>query len=172
MKRFDPVTTLLAGAFVAAACTSPVLMDVPKKLSPAADELPTLVTHAKGVQIYECRAKAGSGEIDWVFVAPEADLYDARGQAIGRHGAGPTWEVAGSTVKATVKERVEAPVAGAIPWLLLAATAQTEGRLGKVTSIQRVNTAGGVAPVAGCDRTHLGAPARVAYTADYVFFAR
>ena len=37
------------------------------------------------------------------------------------------------------------------------------------TSIQRVNTAGGVAPTADCSRDYAGTTARVSYTADYFF---
>jgi hypothetical protein len=40
----------------------------------------------------------------------------------------------------------------------------------KVTSIQRVNTAGGVAPGSGCSQAAAGTPTRVPYTADYYFF--
>lgn len=71
----------------------------------------------------------------------------------------------------TVKERTDAPVSGAIPWLLLATkSVGGEGSFSKVTSIQRVDTAGGVAPKTGCSRPTLGTSARIAYTADYYFF--
>ena len=173
MNKVKVISTLVA-ALLAGACTLPVTMTVPKNLQPEADEKPAMLVYAKGVQIYECRVKAGSGEVDWVFVAPEAELIDVRGKTIGRHGAGPFWEhTDGSAVKATVKERAEAPVAGAIPWLLLTAKPYgPDGKLARVSSIQRLNTAGGVAPRNGCDRTKVGTPVRVAYTADYMFFAR
>ena len=106
-------------------------------------------------------------------MAPEADLFDARGNRIGRHYAGPHWEAAdGSKISGTVKERADAPVADAIPWLLLiASSVGPEGSFSKVTSIQRVNTVGGVAPRGGCSQSTAGAPARISYTADYYFFA-
>ena len=70
-----------------------------------------------------------------------------------------------------LKERADAPVANAIPWLLLAAkSVGPEGSFSKVTSIQRVNTVGGVAPQAGCSQATAGAAARINYTADYYFF--
>jgi hypothetical protein len=105
-------------------------------------------------------------------VAPEADLFDARGHRTGRHYAGPHWESTdGSKILGTVKERADAPVADAIPWLLLAAkSVGPEGSFSKITSIQRVNTVGGVAPRAGCSQATAGAPARINYTADYYFF--
>jgi hypothetical protein len=39
-----------------------------------------------------------------------------------------------------------------------------------VSSIQRVNTAGGAPPRGACDDTHVGDEARVAFTADYYFY--
>jgi hypothetical protein len=118
---------------------------------------------AKGVQIYECRGEK------WAFVAPDADLFDASGKPIGRHYAGPHWEAAdGSKVVASVKSRADAPAANAIPWLLLSAkSVGGEGAFSKVSSIQRVATAGGLAPQGACVS---GAQARVNYTADYYFF--
>jgi len=90
----------------------------------------------------------------------------------GRHYAGPHWESTdASKILGTVKERADAPVAGAIPWLLLTAkSVGPEGSFSKVTSIQRVNTVGGVAPQAGCSQATAGAAARINYTADYYFF--
>src|SRR5437899_10113760 len=85
---------------------------------------------------------------------------------------GPHWESTdGSKVLGTVKERADAPVADAIPWLLLAAkSVGSAGAFSKVTSIQRVNTAGGAAPRVGCSQAAAGALARIDYTADYYFF--
>jgi Protein of unknown function (DUF3455) len=145
-----------------AGCASTV--PVPANLKPLAQEKLALVVPAKGVQIYECR------EAKWAFVAPEAELFDRAGKKIGRHYAGPHWEAAdGSRIVGAVKERADAPVTGAIPWLLLSAKpAGKEGAFSKVTSIQRVATVGGVAPAGTC--APAGARARVGYTADYYFF--
>ena len=61
--------------------------------------------------------------------------------------------------------------AATIPWLLLSARSTgPEGSFSKISSIQRVNTAGGVAPAGGCTRATAGKPVRVDYTADYYFF--
>ncbi|MEO8135568.1 MAG: DUF3455 domain-containing protein [Betaproteobacteria bacterium] len=49
-------------------------------------------------------------------------------------------------------------------------TTNSKGVVTKVTSIQRVNTAGGVALAAGCASGTAGATARIAYTADYNLF--
>ena len=157
MKRTSMVVAVLS-----AGCANTV--PVPEQLKPAANETLTFVVPAKGVQIYECRDEK------WAFVAPEAELFDRAGKTIGRHYAGPHWEAAdGSRIVGAVKERADAPVAGAIPWLLLSTkSAGQKGAFSKVTSVQRVATTGGVAPAGNC--TQPGSQARVAYTADYYFF--
>jgi hypothetical protein len=144
--------------------------DVPDKLKPRANESLAMIAPAKGVQIYECRAqKDQAGAYEWAFVAPEADLFDTSGKKIGRHYAGPHWESTdGSKIAGTVKERADAPQADAIPWLLLATkSVGSEGSFSKITSIQRVNTVGGVAPKTGCSQSTVGSTARIPYTADY-----
>jgi hypothetical protein len=149
-------------------------VSVPDNLKPGANEALTMVIAAEGVQIYECRAKKDQvGAYEWAFVAPEADLFDERRNRIGRHYAGPHWEAAdGSKIVGTVKERADAPSPNAVPWLLLAAkSVGPAGSFSRVTSIQRVNTAGGVAPKEGCTQAAAGTAARVGYTADYYFFA-
>jgi len=158
---------------LAAARHQLALVPVQVELQPK--EMPRFVERvsARGVQVYECR-NAGSGAAPgWVFVAPEAVLYDARGDEVGKHDAGPHWAAAdGSRIVGQVQARTEAPVGGAIPWLLLQArSVGTEGRFADVTSVQRVNTLGGSAPARGCDTASVGATARVPYTADYVLFA-
>jgi hypothetical protein len=155
----------------AAACTSAVV--IPESLSPGSGESLAVTMPARGVQIYQCRARKGDdGAYEWAFVAPEAELLDSRGHVVGHHGAGPSWEAKdGSRVTATVKARADAPDTRAIPWLLLAAKSSgPTGTLGNVTSVQRVDTHGGVAPADGCTRETLGKEARVHYLAEYRFF--
>jgi Protein of unknown function (DUF3455) len=65
----------------------------------------------------------------------------------------------------------------AVPWLLLAATPSDRGpaggRLGDTTFIQRLNTAGGIAPAATtCNPATVGARAEVPYTADYYLWKK
>lgn len=156
---------LLAGCASSASVAENRLKQVPENLRPADSESLKRVISAKGVQIYECRDQK------WVFVAPEAELYDERGNLMGRHYAGPHWEATGdgSKVLGAVKTRADAPEAGAIPWLLLSAkSVGGSGYFSDVTSIQRVATHGGAAPDSGCARD--GLLARVYYTADYYFF--
>ena len=154
--------TLIVAMASLAGCASSV--SVPDSLKPAAGESLALVVPAKGDQIYECRGGK------WAFVAPEAELFDRAGKKIGRHYAGPHWEsLDGSRIVGAVKARADAPRAGDIPWLLLSAkSVGAEGAFSKVTSIQRVTTTGGSAPIEPCSQD--GARARVPYTADYYFF--
>ena len=164
---------VLLGAGCASLQPPTSMVKVPDKLKPGANESLAMIVPAKGVQIYECRARKDPGAgYEWAFVAPEVDLFDVRGNRIGRHYGGPHWEAAdGSKILGTVKERADAPAANAIPWLLLGAkSVGAQGSFSKVTSIQRVNTVGGVAPGTGCSQAVAGTPARVPYTADYYFF--
>jgi hypothetical protein len=145
---------------------------VPDALRSAPNEKLVLISPARGVQIYECKA-AADGKLGWAFVAPEAELFDVQGKLIGKHYVGPTWELAdGSKTVGTVKQRADAPIAGAIPWLLLSAkSAGGAGQLASISSLQRVTTVAGVAPAEPCAAGNLGTKARVPYTADYYFYA-
>jgi len=163
----------LFAAVCASAQAAVSAVQVPDALKPGANETLAMIASARGVQIYECRAgKDGTGGYAWAFVAPEADLFDAGGNRIGRHYAGPRWESTdGSTILGAVKEHADAPAADAIPWLLLSAkSVGSEGALSSVTSVQRVGTVGGMAPKAGCSQAAAGTSVRVPYTADYYFF--
>jgi len=150
-------------------------LQIPDKLKPGDNESLALIAIAKGAQIYECRAKKDqAGTYEWAFVAPEAELFDAGGNRIGHHYAGPSWESNdGSKVQGTATASAAAPAADAIPWLLLAAKpAGAEGAFSKVTSVQRVSTVGGVAPKGGCSQAAAGTFARIGYTAEYRFFTK
>ena len=139
---------------------------------PAAPSAPRLHALGRGVQIYVCTAKA-DGSYAWVFTAPEATLFDDKRASIGRHFAGPSWQLDdGSKIVARVAQKVAAPQpAHDIPWLRLQVTAQTgAGGLGGVRWVQRLDTAGGNAPDNGCDAGFVGQQARVAYSADYYFW--
>jgi hypothetical protein len=176
MSRF--CATLCAGfaAALLAACAAPLPvrapMAAPASLQPAGERA-AFTLGAVGVQIYESKTAADKPAPAWAFVAPQAELSDVSGTKAGTHGAGPFWQAAdGSRVVGTVRARADAPAAGAIPWLLLATRAEgAAGRFTPVTSIQRINTAGGVAPAQGCAGAgDLGQRVQLPYTADYVFF--
>jgi Protein of unknown function (DUF3455) len=66
---------------------------------------------------------------------------------------------------------------GAIPWLLLEVVGAQKGSTGGAaltvtTFIQRLNTAGGVAPSTCNSSLDVGKEAFVPYTADYFFFEK
>ena len=105
--------------------------------------------------------------------APEADLFDAQELKIGRHYGGPTWESAdGSKIVGEMKAREPSPDVNAIPWLLLTAkTHEGQGVMSLITSIQRLETAGGKAPAGGADQSTADQELRVPYTAVYYFYA-
>jgi hypothetical protein len=117
---------------------------------------------AKGVQVYQCTGGA------WRFLEPIAALGEPSPAVI--HFRGPSWESIrdGSLVEAATV--ASSPVPGAIPQLLLkATTTRGTGIFGDVTFVQRLDTAGGLAPTTTCkDGQTQGVP----YTADYLFFAK
>lgn len=142
-------------------------------LAAPADQERALVLYANGVQIYECRAVPGeSGKYEWAFKAPEADLSDEEGNKVGRHYAGPTWELTdGGKVVGKIKAKADAPDGKGIPWLLLEAIENSgPGVLGKARSIQRIDTMGGQAPAEPADASKAGQERRVKYLAAYVFY--
>lgn len=148
---------------------------VPENLKAPDTEVVLLMALGRGKQIYTCKAKADDQtQFEWVLARPQADLLNEQGVQIGKHYQGPTWEATdGSKVTGQVQQRANAPQPDAVPWLLLKAkTNEGAGKFALVTYIQRVNTAGGMSPVAGCDQQHAGSEASVNYQADYYFYGR
>jgi len=143
----------------------------PQELRPPAGEQLLLQVHANGDQIYAC--KLDGAKFIWALKAPEAQLFDKDGKSFGKHFAGPSWEANdGSRIVGKAAANVASPDPDAIPWLLVKVVSHSgEGVLNRVTSIQRLNTMGGKAPASGCDDAHAGQEVRVAYSADYLFFA-
>ena len=130
---------------------------------------------AAGVQIYDCAPSITDPSVSvWTFREPAALLFDHGRHVAGIHYRGPTWTSRdGSTVVGAVPPvaSVPAPRPRAIPWLLLkAASAQGDGVLGNVDYIQRLDTAGGVAPPGPCDADE-DATISVPYRALYRFYA-
>lgn len=178
-QRLVGLSALVSAALLSA-CAAPAPsagkpVAVPANLQVGADEKLAFIWPAKGVQIYECRAGT-DGKPAWAFVAPEAELFNTDGASVGKHYGGPTWEHKdGSKTVGAVKQRADSPSGAdkAIPWLLLSAkSAGGAGVLVSITSIQRVNTVGGVAPAGGCAAGDVGKQARVSYTTDYYYFAK
>lgn len=145
---------------------------VPSQLdTPAGEEL-VLVLHATGFQIYTCQ-QGDDGKSSWMPKMPHAELRDDHGHVVGKHYAGPTWKHNdGSEITAKAVAKVEAPISGAVPWLLLTITGRSgAGVLESVTSIQRIQTSGGQAPEIVDKGTKAGDELKVSYSADYYFYA-
>lgn len=140
---------------------------------PIGEEL-ILMARATGFQIYVCRPDA-NGKPAWTLKAPDAELFDEQGKSIGKHFAGPTWQLNdGSQITGKMTAKVDAPDPKAIPWLLLTVTGHSgNGKLSGVTSIQRVNTVDGLAPAAQeCTAQSGEVEFKSSYSADYYFYAR
>jgi hypothetical protein len=171
------IRPLLAVAAAAIACVQSVNADDNRAPDVAAAlEAPggTNKVHyhvdAIGVQIYRATPSTTTpGAFVWTFVAPEAILYDADGNEVGIHYAGPTWESnSGSLVRAARVSGVTVDPNN-IPWLLLQAVSTSgPGIFERTTYIQRVNTLGGNAP--STPPTQAGEEARVPYTTEYYFY--
>lgn len=131
--------------------------------------------YATGVQKYKAQEKPGSSPVtyEWVFVAPEADLYDAKNAKMGTHGAGPFWQLSTGDF---IQGQAYAPPKTApgsdpasIDWLLLMPKSGSapSGLFQDVDYIQRIATTGGKAPATPPSTPT--ATADVPYTAVYRF---
>jgi hypothetical protein len=143
--------------------------EVPDAIAARGEALVALV-HAQGAQVYECKAGA-SGGLAWQFREPVATLLDKSGKTVGRHYAGPHWELAdGSIVAAKVVGRAPGATPQDIPLLKLETTTRRgNGRLAEVSTIQRFDTKGGTAD-GPCPSA--GALLSVPYSADYAFYRK
>jgi len=140
----------------------------------SAGEEPAFRLSANGVQIFECRPSlTQANAFGWSFVAPDATLYEGA-RSVGRHATANHWESTVDRTSVSGVTRASQPAgAGNLPWVLMRAIpAGEDGMFEGVTSIQRVNTSGGVAPASGCGADTVGAETRVAFTADYYFYKR
>jgi hypothetical protein len=127
----------------------------------------------------------------WVFVGPQATLFNDNDRQIITHFLSPnpeeqdtaraTWQHSRDTSTVWAKQIASYPNPNfveleAIPWLLLEVVGKDLGptgghRLTKTTYIQRVHTSGGLAPTTGCTQaSEVRTRAFVPYTADYIFY--
>jgi hypothetical protein len=154
-----------------------VAPDVPDAIAVPAGQQVQFVAHAKGSQVYTCKADA-DGKFSWTLKGPEAELRDRNDKVMGQHFADPTtklptWKLKdGSEVSGKAAAHVDAIDSGSIPWLLVNVVSHAgKGRLAEVTTIQRVHTHGGKPGNDPCDDSHKDAESKSDYTADYYFFA-
>lgn len=137
-----------------------------------------LHVYGKGVQLYVCAPMAGdSSTYVWAPMGARAALYSKEDKQVGKHyfnaEHSPVWELAdGAKVVGKKLAQQDAPVAGAVPWLLLqAVSAPDNGVFKGAALIQRINTKGGKAPGNGADAAHKGQTLEVEYSAEYLFYA-
>jgi hypothetical protein len=157
-----------------------------------------LVGHGVGTQNYVCTTSATSvSGFAFSLFTPEATLFNKEGKQLITHFFSPnsdptvkppeagtirvTWEdsrdssrVWAKLLEQSLDERFVQK--DAVAWLKLQTVGVDvgttgQGRLTKVTFIQRLNTAGGLAPASGCSTFEdLGRRAFVPYSADYFFY--
>jgi hypothetical protein len=158
---------LLAAAPVLTAGTA-AAQPLPEAIQ-APGETAMFTIYAEGAQVYDCKADA-QGRLVWTFREPIATLI-RDGKTIGRHYAGPHWELEdGGIVQGKVAGRAPGATSADIPLLKLEIAARKgQGALTVATTIQRINTKGGQLE-GPCDRA--GAYRSVAYSTDYVFLKK
>ena len=164
---------------------------VPANLEVSGDYKAFLKAHAVGTQNYICAPAATATGVDWLFIGPQATLFNDDLEQIGTHyqsrnplqndAIQATWQHSRDTSAVWAKRRdgsidpnYVAP--GAIEWLLLEATGVQLGptagdKLARTLLIQRVNTVGGMKPPsAECTPATLNTRKLVSYQADYYFY--
>jgi hypothetical protein len=162
----------------AASCVS-VPEKLPAKLVAREGLRPALEVYASGTQTYTC-ALTDAGVPAWSGAVPSAELRacDVRGPVVGTHSAGPTWawvdgsQFVGDKSAANAAPSPDDPVHD-VAWLAIPKKTSSDGALGRMVFVQRVNTSGGVIfPDAGCDLTAAngGRKAVVPYHANYIFY--
>jgi Protein of unknown function (DUF3455) len=156
---------LLSGSLVSAGAAETPLPDA----IAAPGEAIVLSVYAEGAQVYECKA-GDDGKLTWAFREPIATLL-ADGKTVGRHYAGPNWELSdGSAVVGKVAASVPGAAPNDIPWLKLDVVSKRgSGILSGVTTVQRINTKGGKLD-GTCDKA--GNFSSAPYSADYVFLRK
>jgi hypothetical protein len=172
---------------------------VPAALQVPAGNEAFLVGHAVGTQNYVClpcpnpltpAAMCPASGFAFALFTPQATLFNDADKEIITHFFSPnpfesgtirvTWQDSRdtSTIWAKVNASSSDPAfvaPGAIPWLLLQVVGAQNGptggdRLTATTFVQRLNTAGGVAPSTCNSSSDVGGEAFVPYTADYFFY--
>jgi hypothetical protein len=163
--RNTALALLLSSASVLSASAQTPLPDA----IAAPGEAIVLTLHAEGAQLYECKA-ASDGKLAWAFREPIAALL-LDGKTVGRHYAGPNWEhIDSSAVVGKAVGNAPGATPNDIPWLKLTVTSgRGTGILSGVTTVQRINTAGGKLE-GECEKP--GSYRNAPYSADYVFLRK
>lgn len=165
MPRAKAIVLALALSAPLAAASA---ADLPATIA-APGETAVLTVHAVGMQYYDCKAGT-DGKLVWTFNSPQATLT-VDGKVVGYHKAGPSWELDdGSSIVGKAAGNAPGKNADDIPWLKLEVVSHNgNGKLADVTTVQRINTVGGVLKDS-CDRA--GAGRGMPYAADYVLLKK
>jgi hypothetical protein len=167
MARHSAARSSLAGALFALAAL-PALAAIP------ADEEPSFMLSASGTNLFQCKARIDDANAyAWHFVAPDLTLFEGSRTA-GTHKAASQFESGSDRTSLFGVLSATQPAGGNnMPWARMRAVpAGDSGMFAGVTTIQRVNTAGGVAPAEGCNAASVGNETRVNFSADYFFYRR
>ena len=152
-----------------------VAAQVPSAIA-VADGTAIVTLHAEGAQIYQCKfdsdgkSPSQKSALTWQFREPIATLI-LDGKSVGRHYAGPNWDyIDGSGVKGKGAASAPGATPDDISWLKLdVVDRRGDGILSSATTVQRINTRGGV--VQG-SRENEADYRDVPYSADYVFLRK
>ena len=164
---------------------------VPANLEVSLDYKLFLTVHAVGTQNYICAPATTATGVDWLFIGPQATLFNDSLQQTGTHfqsrnpfqndAIQAIWQDSGDTSAVWAKRRdgstdVNYVAADAIEWLLLEVTGQQVGptagtKLTPTLLIQRINTIGGIKPPSTeCTPATLNTRKLVSYEAAYYFY--
>ena len=170
-------------------------MTIPSAIAPPQNAQLLLIAHARGFQIYVCRPEGWVLKAPEAVLYDQQG--SAIGKHFGgptwQHNDG-------SQIAGKLAAKVESPDPAAIPWLLLDVTAhqpgspdraafagpirsaffaegmgeragvEGDGIFSRVTSIQRINTVGGLPPASACSESNRDAEHKSPYSADYYFY--
>ena len=174
--KLQPDSAFLA-LICAAALSSfsyPIVAATPddtQALAVPADQALAFEVMASGVRVYECmKVSDSASKFEWVFKAPEAELYDANGNGVGHFYVGPTWEAYdGSKVVGEVKGKYPDLDAAAISLLPSSKSNAGKGVFAQSISVRPLRTKGWQAPTESCNQAQTGKESRVPFTANYSF---
>jgi hypothetical protein len=186
-KRAAAAAAAISALLALAACATPAPPPTANTVLPAAlqvgqGEALAQVLTTRGDETYRCeRIKVGAPgdvagpntQLTWVQAGSEATLVDADRQSIGTVTPGDYFVAYdGSYVKTVLNGQAQV-AANTLTWTRYkarynAGTRSGEGRFANVTSIQRIDTTGGLPPVYDC--TLEGSRLLVPYSATYMLY--
>ena len=171
LSRLAALATALAAAVPAYAISEP--SGLAPQLQASANEYPAFVLSGNGSMIYQCKATIANPNLySWYYIAPDATLYDG-GHEVARMAQPNLMEALSDQSSLSGVLRSSQAGGGGLPWTLTQALPMGDsGIFANVSSVQRVNTRGGLAPSTGCSADNVGEEARVAFNADYYFYKR